>query len=101
MDYLKKEISSDECDFEEEKIDLNLNFVNFPNVKSMQIIESKGVSSTSFNQINLIILILQQTKKVLHGKFGHYTVMEKIAKGGSGVIFRANVVEFNQIQFNA
>ena len=27
--------------------------------------------------------------------------MEKIAKGGSGVIFRANVVEFNQIKFNA
>jgi hypothetical protein len=46
MDYLKKEISSEEYDFEEEKIDLNLNFVNFPNLNNIQIIESKSVSST-------------------------------------------------------
>ena len=41
MELQKKDLSSEECDFEEEKIDLNLNFVNFPNLKNM---ESKSVS---------------------------------------------------------
>jgi hypothetical protein len=35
MDYFKKDLSSDEYDFEEEKIDPNINFVNFPNVNNM------------------------------------------------------------------
>ena len=41
MALMKKELSSDEYDFEEEKVDLNLNFANFPNLKNM---ESKSVS---------------------------------------------------------
>ena len=41
MAFVKKELSSDECDFEEEKVDANLNFANFPNLKNM---ESKIVS---------------------------------------------------------
>ena len=63
MDYLKKEISSEEYDFEEEKIDLNLNFVNFPNVNNIQIIESKSVSSSQFDHINLIIFHFTVNKK--------------------------------------
>jgi len=41
MALVKKELSSDEYDFEEEKVDANLNFANFPNLKNM---ESKSVS---------------------------------------------------------
>ena len=63
MDYLKKEISSEEYDFEEEKIDLNLNFVNFPNLNNIQIIESKSVSSSQFDHINLIIFQFTVNKK--------------------------------------
>ena len=43
MALASKELSSDEYDFEEEKVDANLNFANFPNLNNM---ERKSVGIT-------------------------------------------------------
>ena len=37
MKLMKKELSSDEYDFEEEKVDLNLNFANLKNMESKSV----------------------------------------------------------------